>query len=254
MSGTRAEIIKLARLLQAPPSRFDYLADLPAADVRAVRERATDVLFGANGAVFERIAAASRLVPNAVTAVIAQRAFGPLLCARVAGVLEPERAVELAGRVPAAFLADVAADLDPRRVAPILAALPVDRMRAVAAELAERRDYVTMGRFLGELPTPAMRVLVGELSVADMLHTAVFSDDDSRFAEIFALVPDALVPEVVAVAVAAEEPFAGDLFGVLAHLDATGLRRVEAEVARLPAADRERVARRAAEFGLAGRF
>ncbi|MFC7616059.1 hypothetical protein ACFQV2_23890 [Actinokineospora soli] len=251
MSSTRVEVVKLARLLGGDPERFGYLADLPAEDVRAVRLAATDVLYDANGEVFARIAAASKLVPAAITAAIAQRAFGPLLCARVAGALEPERAVDLAGRVPPTFLADVAAEIDPRRVAPILAALPVDRMRGVARELIRRGDHVTMGRFIGELPGPALRVLVSELSAADMLETAVFSDDDTRFAEIFAMVPDEKVADVVAVAAAAEEPLATDLFEVLARLDPPGVARLSAAAAELSEEDRARLVDRAAGVGLA---
>ena len=251
MISTRVEIVKLARLLGAPADRFGYLDHLPAEDVRAVRLAATDVLFDANGAVFARIAAASKLVPAGITAAIAERAFGPLLCARVAGALEPERAVDLAGRVSSAFLADVAAEIDPRRVAPILAALPVDRMRGVALELIRRGDHLTMGRFIGELPEPALRALVAELSAADMLETAVHSDDDSRFAEIFAMVPDDKVADVVALAAAADDQRAADLFAVLAHLDPEGVARLSAAAAELSEEDRERLVERAAAVGLA---
>lgn len=248
---SRAEVVKLARLLDADPARFDYLSGLPAEDVRAVRLAATDVLYGANAEVFARIAAASKLVPVAITAAIAQRAFGPLLSARVAGALEPERAVDLAARVSPRFLADVAAEIDPRRVAPILAALPLDRMRAVARELTARGDHLTMGRFIGALSPEALRVLVAELSPREMLETAVFSDDESRFAELFAMVPDAEVHGVVAAAVAAEEPLATDIFAVLTHLDDAGLARLSAEVDRLAEADRATMAERAAAAGLA---
>ncbi|MFC5287959.1 hypothetical protein ACFPM7_12935 [Actinokineospora guangxiensis] len=250
MSGTRAEIVKLARLLAEDPARFDYLADLPPADVRAVRIAATDVLFDANADVFARIAAASKLVPSAITAAIAERAFGPLLCARVAAALEPDRAVDLAARVSVDFLADVAAEIDPRRIAPILTALPVTRMRAVATVLIRRGDYVTMGSFIGELPTPALRALVAELSAEDMLHTAVFSDDDSRFPEIFAMVPDTKVAEVVQFAATAEDPFATDVFTVLTHLDAAGRARLAEEVDKLSEEDRSTIATRAAAVGM----
>ena len=250
MSGTRAEIVKLARLLADDPARFAYLADLPAADVRAVRIAATDVLFDANADVFARIAAASKLVPAAITAAIAERAFGPLLCARVAAALEPDRAVDLAARVSVDFLADVAAEIDPRRIAPILTALPVARMRSVAAVLIRRGDYVTMGRFIGELPAPALRALVAELSPEDMLHTAVFSDDDTRFPEIFAMIPDRAIPEVVRIAATAEAPFATDIFTALTHLDPTGRARLAAEVDKLSEEDRAVIAARAAAAGL----
>ena len=104
----RIEIAKLARLLGEDPARFTYLDRVAPADIRAVRERATEVLFGDNRAAYERIAAASRLVPNAITAAVAQRTFGPMMCARVASVLEPDRALDLAGRLDVAFLAGVA--------------------------------------------------------------------------------------------------------------------------------------------------
>jgi hypothetical protein len=88
--------------------------------VRRLRERATDRLFDADGHALQRIAAASKLLPAAVAAAIGQRAFGPLLCARIAGRLDPGRGVDLAARLPAEFLADVAVELDPRRAGEII--------------------------------------------------------------------------------------------------------------------------------------
>lgn len=243
MSGrTRIEVAKLARLLAAPPRRFDYLADLPAAEVRRVREMATDSLFGADRVVFERIALASRLVPNAVTAAIAQRAFGPLLCARVAGALEPARAADLARRLPAPFLADVAAELDPRRVAAVLPSLPGGLVVAVARELVRRDDFITLGRFVGRMPAPSLRAAVLVIDEPALLRIALFGEDDERFAEVFAMVPDARVPAVVAALVAEPDGFIVDLLPVVSTLDGAGLARLAAAARGLPDADRARLA------------
>ncbi|HVK26316.1 MAG TPA: hypothetical protein VM677_33615 [Actinokineospora sp.] len=225
-----AEIVKLARLLGEKPERFEYLADLPVSDLRVLREKATDVLFDANRAVFERIAAASKLVPTAVTVGVAQKAFGPLLCARVAGVLEPERAVDIAGRLPVDFLADVAAELDPRRAAGVLAALPSGPVVAVGRELTRRGDYVTMGRFIGELPDSALRATVQALDAEAILRTAAFSENEDRFAEIFAMVPDTKVPEIARVFASASDELAEALLPVLKGLDKAGLTRLAAAV------------------------
>ena len=53
--AVRAEILKLARLLRREPADLDYLTDVPAADIRALREGVTDVLFTAHGQVLARL-------------------------------------------------------------------------------------------------------------------------------------------------------------------------------------------------------
>ncbi|WP_018683531.1 hypothetical protein [Actinokineospora enzanensis] len=239
MSATRLEIAKLAHLLGADPARFHYLADLSAADVRAVRLRATEVLFAANRSAFERIAAASRLVPSALTAAIAQRTFGPLLSARVAGVLEPERAVDLAGRLPVDFLADVAAQLDPRRAADVLVLLPVSRMVEVAGELVRRHDHITMGRFVGDLPDAALRAIVTALDEESLLRTAVYSESVDRIPTLFALITDTRLAAVAKIFATAADDLAADLYPLLHHLDQAGMVRLTTAVGKLPTTQRE---------------
>ncbi|WP_051386032.1 hypothetical protein [Actinokineospora inagensis] len=239
MTGTGAEIAKLARLLGEPADRFHYLADLSPADVRAVRDRATEVLFGSNRVWFERIAVASKLVPAALTASIAQRSFGPLLSARVAGALDPERAVDLAGRLPITFLADVAAELDPRRIARVLPLLPVDRVVAVAGELVRRRDHITMGRFVGDLPDPTLRAVVSALDEEALLRTAVYTDSVDRLPHLFALIPDDRLPAVATVLC---DPTGTDLLPLLTHLDTPGQTRLAHALSTLTTAQRDHLA------------
>src|SRR5437660_10323220 len=109
------EIAKLARLLAVAPADLGYLAKVPASDLRALREQIEDMLFTAHGQALSRIATASKVLPAGLVAVIGERAFGPLLCARLAGMLEPSRAVDIASRMPAPFLAQLVVHLDPRR-------------------------------------------------------------------------------------------------------------------------------------------
>ena len=46
--AVRAEIVKLARLLRRDPATLDYLEQVPADDVRLLREQVTDLLFTAH--------------------------------------------------------------------------------------------------------------------------------------------------------------------------------------------------------------
>ena len=132
-----AEVMKLARLLDTPAERLAYLERLDPADVRALRERATAHFHEADRRL-GRVALAARIPPVAVTTWIAQHLFGPLLCARVAGLLELRRAVDIAKRLPTEFLADLAMELDPRRARDIIFALPPQLIGQVADVLTQR--------------------------------------------------------------------------------------------------------------------
>lgn len=188
-AAARAEIAKLARLVGEPPERFGYLAAVPPADLRALREQATDALFDAHRDALGKAAAASRVLPAAVSAAVGQRAFGPLLCARIAGLLEAERAVDIARRMPDPFLAEVAAELDPRRVSEILSHIPDEQIVRLAQLLVERGEHVAMGRFVGHLSPAALRGVVEVVADADLVHIAFLADEREPLAAIVAELP-----------------------------------------------------------------
>lgn len=185
----RAEVLKLARVLGESPERLGFLESVPPGDVRALREQATDVLFEGGIGVLRRMAVASRLLPAAPLAKIAEKAFGPLLCARIAGLVDPERAVDIAARLPAPFLADVAAELDPRRARDVLAGIPTGTVGEVARELVRREDWITIGRFVGNVPEPAVRASLDVLDDAALLRVAFVLDDKSRAGDVLGLLP-----------------------------------------------------------------
>jgi hypothetical protein len=176
----RAEIVKLARLLERDPDSLSYLSDVPASDLLAFRERVTDRLFDAQGGALQRLARASRVLPVGLLATLGERTFGPLLCARFAALIEPARAVEVAAKLPTAFLADVAVELDPRRTQDVIAQIPTADVAAVAHELAGRLEYVALGRFVGNVSEEALREAVAGIDDAALLQIAfVLENKDS---------------------------------------------------------------------------
>lgn len=84
-----AEIVKLARLLGTNPREVDFLRQVDWQDIRDLREQAAAAMFDADRQGLQRVAAATKLAPGKVTAAIGERAFGPLLCGRVVGLLDP---------------------------------------------------------------------------------------------------------------------------------------------------------------------
>jgi len=198
--AARAEVAKLARLLGTDEDRFAALAGLPADDLRGLREQVTDVLYDSDVEGLKRAAGASKLVPGAVSATIAQRAFGPLLCARIAGLVDTRIAVDVAKRLPTPFLADVAIAMDPRRASDVIGNIPSDHVVAVAAELVRRGEHITMGRFVGHLDDATIVASFAVLSDADMLLTGFVMEDKDRLDTVIGLLPQARLHGIIAAA------------------------------------------------------
>jgi hypothetical protein len=184
-----AEVMKLARLLGRDPDELAYLEGVAPPDLRAFRESVTETLYDAHGSALGRLAAASRLLPAGVTATIGQRAFGPLLSARLAGLLDTDKAVDVAGKLPPPFLADVAVELDPRRASDLIASIAPALIGQVTAELVKRREYVTMGRFVGHLSDPAIAAALAAMDDEAVLQTAFVLEDRSQLSRLFAKLP-----------------------------------------------------------------
>jgi hypothetical protein len=174
---TEAEILKLARVLERDPTTFSYLQRVPHEDLRVLREQVTEVLFTAHEAVFARLAAASKLLPVGLVASLGQSTFGPMLSARITGLLDPARAVEVAARMATPFLADAAIELDPRRASAVIAGIPAERIAEITSELARRREYVTMGRFVGHLDDQALAAALAVLNDEDLAQTLFVMED-----------------------------------------------------------------------------
>lgn len=192
----RAEVLKIARLLGVEEADVAYLADVSSADLRDFRAKATDRLFeGAPGLV--RAAAAGRLIPSRLAATIAQRAFGPMLCARAAGGADPAKAVDVAAHLPANFLADVAIHLDPRRVAEVIAGVPTELVVPVGRELERRGEFVTMGRFLAFVPDQSIAAAIGALTDETMLRTAFVLEHKDRLDHAIGLLPPERLPGII---------------------------------------------------------
>jgi hypothetical protein len=192
----RAEVLKIARLLDVDEAELGYLADVPAVDLRDFRAKATDRLF-TSAPGLARAAAVAKLIPSKLVASIAQRAFGPVLCARAAGGADPGKAVDVAKHLPPDFLADVAVHLDPRRVATIIAGVPMELVVPVAEELERRGEFVTMGRFLAFVPDHAIAAAIGALTDEAMLRTAFVLEHKDRLDHAIGLLPPERLPEII---------------------------------------------------------
>jgi hypothetical protein len=227
-----AELLKLARLVGRDPTDLTPLAEVPAAALRALREQATDVLFASAAKRLRRISTASKLLPVALLALIAKKVFGPLLAARVAGLIEPARAVEIAAKLPTPFLAEVATHLDPRRARAVIAALAPDRVAAVASELVTAKEHVTLGRFVGYLDRAQLEACLAVIDDASILRIAFVLEAKDRLDELATLLPPARLSGLIRAA-AAHDLWA-EALGLFDHLGPERQRALAALVGEEP--------------------
>jgi hypothetical protein len=230
----RAEIIKLARLLGTPPEQLDYLDKLDTLAIRRVREQATAALFDPDRKMFQRVATASRLMPAAVTALIAEKALGPLLCARVTGLMAPDRAVDISSKLKTGFLADLCLELDPRSAREVLEAMPVPRIVEVGQELARRKEYITMARFVDSLGDEAIRAVMNALRDDEaLLRIGFFVEDSGRLSAIIDLLQDPRLRNIVGVAVAGDAALWPEALALINSVEPPQRRRMAALAAGL---------------------
>ena len=231
--AAEAEILKLARVLGAEPARFGYLEKVDPGELQLLRAQVTDVLFDANLVVLQRMAGAAKLLPGPLLAKIAEKVFGPLLCARIAGVVDASRGIDIAKRLNPVFLADVAVELDPRRSSEIIAGIPARTVAAVAGELIRRKDWITIGRFVGHLPDPTVSACLQVIPNPALLQVAFVLDDKSRLDHIVGLLPRNRFDAIMKAA--AEHDLWSPLLDLLDHLRPDTRAALIAQLAELPA-------------------
>lgn len=132
-----------------------------------------------------------------MTAWIAQHLFGPLLCARVAGLLDTRHAVNLAKRMPPPFLAQLAMHLDPRRARDIIFALPPALIGKVAAELDRRDEHIAMGRFVGNMTDAALLACFAVIDSPTLLRISYFVEEKDQLDHVVGLLEIDRVREAI---------------------------------------------------------
>lgn len=177
------EVVKLERTLATED--LACVDALDASQLRALREAVSARLFDDAKPVLSRVAAGSKLLPVALVAKVGEKAFGAMLCARIAGLLAPKHALEIALKMPDAFLAQVSAMIDPRSAGEVVAAIPGPRIVAVAAVLVGARDFVTMARFVDYLSSATIKAVIDSIpSELDLLHIAAYVESRDKLAEL----------------------------------------------------------------------
>jgi hypothetical protein len=218
--ANHAEVLKLSRLLGVETSELSFLEKHDALAIRALREQMAAQLFDDGKALLLKVAAATKLTPVGIAAIIAEKALGPLLCARVASLLPADRAIDIAKRLGTPFLAEVCLHLDPRKTTDIIRGTPVEQVVDVARILQAQQEFVTMARFVDALTPEAIKAVIAATPDEEpLLRTALFAENPARLNELVSFMPKARLQRLISKAAGHDELWIAAL-SLMTHLDA----------------------------------
>jgi hypothetical protein len=236
----RGELLRLARVLGTTADELGALEDAPLEDLRALRDAVADRLLERSREQFSRAVAFADVIPGPVAAKLAQHVMGPVLGGRAAALLTPAKAADLAGRLPADFLADVACHVDIRKVQPLLSGIDRATMAAAGAHLREREEWVVLGAFVGYVEDDVVADLLDGFDGEALLRSGVVIEDARRIDAVLGMLSDARLDGLL------DAAFEHDLWAEIAslnvHLGDRQLRRITDAVQRLPPARIEALA------------
>ncbi len=188
--AARAELIKLGRALGAAPEQLSFLSDQAPEVLRHLRVALSDRIFDERRQVFRALAGWARWLPAWLAAGLVRWWLGPRLTARIAGELPAWRAAAISRFLPAFFMAEVAVALDPRSARELIGLLPVSQVAAIARILLDKRDFVTIGRFVGLMPDEVVCEVAGEVAdEGDLLEIVFHLESRERIDHLVRILP-----------------------------------------------------------------
>ncbi len=224
----RAELEKLAATFDVAAAELGFLGHLEVTELRELRQHCSAALFDRHAKGFQKLADASRLLPNKLVALISEKVIPPYLSAQITGLLNPADAVDLAGRLPIQYQADICVVMDPRRAAPVLQAMPVDNVVSVALELMRRREFLTMARFVDALTDAQIQAVSQRMDAEGLLRVGFFVEQDERLDALLHMLDDNQVAQTMPVAASDDGALWPQVLSLVARLGETQQRRLAA--------------------------
>ena len=216
-----AEAAKLASQLGLEPAQMAFVDSLGVQELKTLRESIADAMFDEARPRFERAAAASVLLPNGMLADIAERIAGPMLSARIVGLMDTKAALKITLKCSDSFIADAAMELDPRKAKDLIGSVPVERIARLADILVERKAYVTMGRFVDLIqPDVIARVIAQIKDDEALLRTAFFVESKDVLNDLMQFLPAHRVRDLATLAARGDEDLWIEALALTDHLNA----------------------------------
>lgn len=188
--AVQAEIIKLAQVMRVDESELAFMQPLAAETLRHYRLALIEQEQERYKRFFHWLAMWVIWLPGWLSGFLVKHWLDATLVARVASHLSAVQLHRVAIRLPASILADIAAYLDPRIAREMLQLLNASQVVAIAEALLAKRDFITMGRFVGMLSDEVVQqVAVAIPSETELLEIAFHIESRERMDHLVHVLP-----------------------------------------------------------------
>ncbi len=230
--ASRAEVMKLAQLLgsnasggaldegSAELTSLPLLAEVPSDVLRHVRLAIAERCARHERERLQRLARWARWLPVRLIAIFVRLRLSPLLTARLAALLPADLTARLAAYLPSELLAEVAIRLDVRAARELMSLLPLPRILNIADVLLQRRDYLTLGRFVTLVPDEVVQAVAAQVpDETDLLQIVFGVDVPGQVDHLVRLLPpERIERSLMLLADEAQKPHWPALLALVSHV------------------------------------
>jgi len=189
---TRAELLKLSRLLESDEGSLDFLDGQNLDQLAQFRNTVSSFFYAQHQDSYQRLAGISKLVPTGASAKLATTVLGSVLAAGIASELPAERAIKLSDKLPDDFLAKLCIHLEPSQSRDLLAAMPDKIVARVAQTLLAMGEHITLARFVAVIKPSALQAITATVNDGEaMVKIALYLEDKSKLDTVLALLSEA---------------------------------------------------------------
>ena len=189
---TRAELLKLSRLLESDEGSLDFLDGQDLDHLARFRNTVSSFFYAQHQDSYQRLAGISKLVPTGASAKLATTVLGSVLAAGIASELPADRAIKLADKLPDDFLAKLCIHLEPSQSRSLLAAMPDKIVARVAQTLLAMGEHITLARFVAVIQPSALQAITATVNDGEaMVMIALYLEDKSKLDTLLGLLSEA---------------------------------------------------------------
>ena len=220
------ELRRLAKVMHKSEKELAYLDDLDGTALQRLRQALQASLLDRFADLFERMAAGGKIAPDALSALLCKKVFGPTLTANMSYYTPTDKSVKMSKHFSDDFLTEIAREQIPERAQEQLEKLPVDLMRPVTRNLLAMKDYSSMGGFMDYMPEDKIITLMEEVKdPADHLRVSSFAQRKDRVARIATTLDDETIKRQIEVAYS-DADFIMEVGLVASEMDAANQQRM----------------------------
>jgi hypothetical protein len=230
--NSSSKLSRLANLLHVSEAELDFLAYMEVEQLQFLHDSMIRAMQIEQAPVWSRIAKATSLLPDRLTAKVAEGFLGAQVAANVTYHLTTSRAVSISKHFSLPFLAEVTSHLAADKIEELLNAFPMDKAISLTHYLIRQEAYGVMGRLLDHLQVErALLIFQRVPSEEHVLRIVAAAQNKARLATMLARLPEARLLRLLRQGI--ECGLLDGLLAIAEHLPAAQVHRLGRVAAKL---------------------